>query len=47
MKCVYASGEEKSVFRDGTVQRLMASGDRIIQYANGKKETHTAESNVR
>lgn len=34
------------MFADGTVQRLLADGNRIIEYGNGQKETHTKEYKV-
>lgn len=46
MKYVQPNGEEESVFADGTVQRLLTDGNRVIVYANGQKETHTKEYKV-
>ena len=39
-------GEEESVFADGTVQRLLVDGSRVIHYPNGQRETHTKEFKV-
>ena len=46
MKRVWSSGEEESVFADGTVQKLQANGNRVIEYTNGQKETHTKDYKV-
>ena len=46
MKRVWPSGEEESVFADGTVQKLLVNGNRVIEYTNGQKETHTKDYKV-
>ena len=34
------------MFPDGTVQRLLANGDMVIEYTNGQRECHTADYKV-
>ena len=46
MKRVWPSGEEESVFADGTVQKLLVNGNRVIEYTNGQRETHTKDYKV-
>jgi centromere protein J len=35
IKCIYADGEEESIFTDGTIQRIEKNGKKIIEYASG------------
>lgn len=43
IKCIYASGEEESIFTDGTVQKIALDGTKTIFYANGTSDVLNAD----
>jgi len=38
VKCIFADGEEESVFPDGTIHTVETNGVRTIEATNGDKE---------
>jgi centromere protein J len=47
VKYLYTSGAEECVFSDGTVERISVDGERIVEFPNGQRETHTKLFKVR
>lgn len=47
VKYLYTSGAEECVFTDGTMERISVDGERIVEFPNGQRETHTKLFKVR
>ncbi|XP_071945251.1 centrosomal P4.1-associated protein-like [Antedon mediterranea] len=43
IKYLFPNGREESIFGDGTVLRMEQNGDKVMEFANGQREVHTAQ----